>query len=104
IREIRDEFRLAVLKLYLLIFIALIFDSKVDGGIPSRAAAPKGPDTRPSASARAASIILRSSAADLLRDGRVAGRLWNGPCESQVFLPAPLPLSCTPLDHPLTSS
>jgi hypothetical protein len=60
--------RAVVLKLYLLIFIDLIFDSKVEGGIPSMAAAPDGPDTRPPDSARAESIILRSSIADLRKD------------------------------------
>jgi hypothetical protein len=52
-----------------MIFIDLIFDSKVDGGIPSLAAAPDGPDIRPLASAKAARIILRSSIADLLKSG-----------------------------------
>src|SRR6266436_2836715 len=36
-----------VLKRFLLIFSDLIFVSKVDPGIPSLAAAPDGPDTRP---------------------------------------------------------
>lgn len=38
---------LAVLKWYLLIFSDRIFDSNVDRLIPSFAAAPDGPDTRP---------------------------------------------------------
>src|SRR6267143_1246980 len=46
-----------VLKRFLLIFRDLIFESKVDPGIPSLAAAPDGPDTRPPLSRRAASII-----------------------------------------------
>ena len=46
-----------VLKRFLLIFSDLIFDSKVDPGKPSLAAAPDGPDTCPPLSRRAASII-----------------------------------------------
>jgi hypothetical protein len=41
----------------LLIFKALILWSRVDGGTPSLAAAPVGPETWPLFSARAASII-----------------------------------------------
>lgn len=48
------RFSWEILKLYLLICIDLIFDSRVDGGMPSLAAAPNGPDTRPLASAKAA--------------------------------------------------
>jgi hypothetical protein len=47
----------AVLKRFLLIFSDLIFVSRVDPGIPSLAAAPDGPDTRPPLPRRAASII-----------------------------------------------
>ena len=61
------------LKSYLLICIARIFDSRVEGGIPSLAAAPDGPDTRPLASARATQTISRSSIADLLNRDWVAG-------------------------------
>lgn len=78
------------MKLYLLIFIDLIFDSKVEAGIPRMAAAPDGPDTRPPASARAESIILRSSVADLLKDWR-AGLRWNGCPEKLLFLTERLP-------------
>src|SRR5712664_218590 len=52
-----------VLKRYLSIFSDLIFVSKVDPGIPSLAAAPDGPDTRPPLSRKAASIISFSWAA-----------------------------------------
>jgi hypothetical protein len=45
------------LKRFLLIFSDLIFDSKVDPGKPSLAAAPDSPDTCPPLSRRAASII-----------------------------------------------
>jgi len=65
--------RYSALKLYLLIFIARILDSKVEGGIPSLAAAPDGPDTRPRASAKAAPIISSSAIADFLKDGFWAG-------------------------------
>src|SRR5260370_38685482 len=44
----------------LLIFKVLIRWSRVDGGTPSRAAAPDEPETRPLVSASAASIISRS--------------------------------------------
>src|SRR5437016_453138 len=44
----------------LLIFKALMRVSRVDGGTPSRAAAPDEPETRPLLSASAASIISRS--------------------------------------------
>src|SRR5208282_2803648 len=52
-----------VLKRFLLIFNDLIFDSRVDRGMPSLAAAPDGPNTRPPLSFRAASIISFSCAA-----------------------------------------
>src|SRR4029453_9286864 len=54
--------RLEALKRFLSIFNALIFDSKVDRGIPSLAAAPEGPKTRPRHSCKAASIIFFSCA------------------------------------------
>src|SRR4029077_20012371 len=44
----------------LLIFKALTLWSRVDGGIPSLAAAPDNPETRPLLSASAASMISRS--------------------------------------------
>ena len=47
----------------LLILKALIRLSSVDGGIPSFAAAPVGPETRPLVAASAASIISRSLSA-----------------------------------------
>ena len=45
------------MKRFFLILSALIFDSSVDDGIPSLAAAPEGPATRPLLSANAASIV-----------------------------------------------
>src|SRR2546426_7252366 len=48
------------LNFILSIFNALILWSRVDGGIPSLAAAPEGPEIRPLVSVSAASIIVRS--------------------------------------------
>src|SRR4029077_6789555 len=48
------------LNCFLLILRALILWSRVDGGIPSLAAAPDGPQTRPLVSTSAASIMSRS--------------------------------------------
>ena len=45
------------MKRCLLIFSDRIFDSRVEGGTPSLAAAPDGQDTQPLASAKAASIM-----------------------------------------------
>ena len=53
----------------LLIFKALILWSRVDGGTPSLAAAPEGPETRPRLSAKARSIISRSSSHALRANG-----------------------------------
>ena len=55
--------RIYTLKRFLSIFSTLIFDSRVDPGIPSLAAAPDSPDTRPLHSRSAASIISFSCAA-----------------------------------------
>jgi len=49
-----------LLKSFLLILSALIFDSRVDPGTPSLAAAPDGPDTRPPHSRKAASMMAFS--------------------------------------------
>ena len=81
------------MKLYLLICIDRIFDSRVDGGMPSLAAAPDGPETRPLVSAKAASIISRSSVADLLNNGSVADSPWKHSRESQLFLTERFPFS-----------
>jgi len=55
----------------LLIFNERIFDSNVDGGIPSLAAVPDAPDTRPLLSASAASIISFSCDTSLWGSGWV---------------------------------
>src|SRR5215510_7592702 len=62
-----------VLKRCVLIFSDLIFESRVDRGMPSLAAAPEGPDTRPLVWAKAASIlsfsrVISSSESGLLSD------------------------------------
>src|SRR5712692_3274102 len=74
-----------VLKRLLLIFSDLIFDSTVDSGKPSLAAAPVGPDTCPPHSRRAASIISFSWAASF-RDSSswLFGSLATGCRESQL--------------------
>src|SRR6266851_2517543 len=74
-----------VLKGFLLIFSDLIFDSKMDPGKPSLAAAPDGPDTCPPLSRRAASIISFSWAASF-RDSSswLFGSLARGCRESQL--------------------
>src|SRR5258707_6604438 len=59
----RSAERFVDLKAFVLIFSDLIFDSNVDPGKPSLAAAPDGPDTCPPLSRRAASIISFSWAA-----------------------------------------
>ena len=53
-------FREIPLKRFLLIFSDLIFDSRVVPGMPSLAAAPDGPDTRPPHSCKAASMMAFS--------------------------------------------
>src|SRR6266566_7230993 len=50
-------------------FKALIRVSRVDGGIRSFAAAPRGPETRPLVSASAASIVSRSVRASTFKAG-----------------------------------
>src|SRR6266536_459587 len=75
---------LEALKRFLSILRVLIFDSNVDRAIPSLAAAPDGPKTRPRDSVRAASIACFSSAVTLcLSSGWLVGDVRNGWCESQ---------------------
>src|SRR5579863_1725294 len=69
-------FRGIPLKQCLLIFSALIFDSRVVWGTPSLAAAPDGPDTRPPHSRKAASIrAFSSSGLRFKRPGWISGTL-----------------------------
>ena len=60
--HLRNAFA-SVRKRLLLIFSARIFDSSVERGIPSRAAAPECPNTRPPLARKASSIIAFSCAA-----------------------------------------
>src|SRR6516164_146449 len=69
-RVVVTNLRQNTLKRCLLILKALIFESRVDGGMPSLAAAPVGPATRPPASASAASIVFLSSEGGILKIGR----------------------------------
>jgi hypothetical protein len=55
------------LKRFLLILRDLIFDSRVDDGMPSFNAAPEGPDTRPLVTASTAPMMSRSSIAVRLK-------------------------------------
>lgn len=48
------------LKMCLLMLYALIFESKVEGGTPSLAAAPDGPETLPQVNASASSMAFFS--------------------------------------------
>src|SRR5580704_6030026 len=67
-------FRGIPLKRCLLIFSALIFDSRVVAGTPSLAAAPDGPDTRPWHSRKASSIkAFSSSVRRFKRPGWISG-------------------------------
>src|SRR5687767_1346686 len=74
-RNRRSEERAQVfLYRYLLIFNDRIFDSSVEAGIPSFAAAPWGPETRPPVAARADSISSFSCTAGFLVEGLPFGR------------------------------
>src|SRR6266481_2844664 len=92
-----------VLKCFLLIFSDLIFDSKVDPGKPSLAAAPDGPDTCPPLSRRAASIISFSWAASF-RDssGWIFVSLARGCRESQLSSTEKFSVSHTITDRSMT--
>ena len=58
--------RYTLLKRNLLILSERILDSRVEAGMPSWAAAPDGPDTRPPVAANAASMTSFSWAGDFL--------------------------------------
>src|SRR5258707_8176202 len=75
-----------VLKRFLLIFSDLIFDSRVDPGIPSLAAAPDCPDTRPPLSRRAVSMISFSWAAGLRDNPWSLFGLVAGACSASQLL------------------
>jgi len=63
---------------------ALIFDSRVEGGMPSLVAAPNGPDTRPMASSRTASITERSSSPSEVLLAEASGGAVAGPLEGEA--------------------
>src|SRR6266851_2459823 len=89
-----------VLKRFLLTFSDLIFDSRVDPGMPSFAAAPDGPDTRPPLSRRAASMISFSWAAGFRDSPRWLFGLAAWGCrESQLPSTAKFPASHTITDR-----
>src|SRR4029077_5861456 len=80
--ERQERFGVRVRKRLLLILNARIFDSSVERGIPSRAAAPEGPNTRPSLARSASSMSSLSCEASaptipsrLSRAGRVDTQL-----------------------------
>src|SRR5215472_16202058 len=72
-----------VLKRCVLIFSDLIFESRVDRGMPSLTAAPNGPDTRPLVSARAVSILSFSRATSSSESGLFSGGVFRVFRESQ---------------------
>src|SRR5260370_41297414 len=84
----------------LLIFSDLIFDSKVDPGKLSLAAAPDGPDTCPPLSRRAASIISFSWAASFLgSSGWLFGSVARGCRKSQLSSTEKFSVSHTTTDR-----
>src|ERR1700747_1701900 len=91
------------LKRLLLIFSDLIFDSRVDRGIPSLEAAPDGPYTRPPLSRKAASMISFSLAAGF-RDNSTGlfGSLARGCRESQLSSTEKFSVSHTITDRSMT--
>src|SRR6266481_8826082 len=99
----RSVERSVVLKRFLLIFSDLIFDSRVDPGIPSLAAAPDCPDTRPPLSRRAASMISFSWAAGL-RDspGSLLGLVVGACRASQLSSTERFSVSHTITDRSMT--
>src|SRR5216684_1300458 len=92
-----------VLKRFLLILSDLIFDSKVDPGKPSLAAAPNGPDTCPPLSRRAASIISFSWAASFPDNSSwLFDSLARGCRESQLSSTEKFSVSHTIADRSMT--
>src|SRR6476660_7866809 len=70
------------LKRRLSICSALIFDSSVDAGTPSRPAAPQGPATRPLLCVSAASMASFSWIASVLVERLATGAVARDPAES----------------------
>src|ERR1700720_818964 len=93
----------SLLKRFLLILSDLIFVSRVDPGIPSLAAAPDGPDTRPPLSYRAPSIISFSWAASFRgSSGWPFGSVARGCRESQLSSTEKFSVSHTITDRSMT--
>src|SRR5258708_17215633 len=80
--HVRNGFGGRVRKRLFLILSARIFDSRVERGIPSRAAAPECPNTRPPLSRKASSIIAFSCAAS--EPYHPTWLLIPGPADSQL--------------------
>src|SRR5260370_11466932 len=92
-----------VLKRCLLMCSDLIFGSRVDPGMPSLAAAPDGPPTRPPLSRRAASMISFSWAAGLRNSPRsLLGPVTWGGRESQLSSTEKFSVSHTITDRSMT--
>src|SRR5580658_4038189 len=91
------------LKRFLSIFSDLIFDSRVDPGIPSLAAAPDEPATRPPHSRRATSISSFSVEADILDNcGWLCGGCVRGCRESQLSSTVKVSVSLTMTERSIT--
>src|SRR4029077_17639588 len=99
--RIRDGY--AVLKRFLLIFSDLIFESRVVPGIPSLAAAPDGPNTRPLVSRSAASIISFSWVASFSEKSNCTfGSVAEGRRESQLSSTEKVSVSHTMTERSIT--
>src|ERR1700683_1427661 len=91
------------LKRFLLIFSDRILDSSVDRAIPSFAAAPDGPKTRPWHSRRAASMISFSCAATFSeRSSWLCGLPFDGCWDSQLSSTEKFSVSHTMTDRSIT--
>src|SRR5580704_444593 len=91
------------LKRFLLMFSDRIFSSSVDRAIPSLAAAPDGPNTRPWLSRRASSIISFSLAASFSdRYGLPRDLSSWGCCDSQLSSTEKVSVSLTITDRSMT--
>ena len=84
----------------MLIFSARIFDSSVERGIPRRAAAPAGPNTRPPLARNASSMIAFSWPASVL--GNASRLSTAGRAESQLSSTVNSSVSHTITDRSIT--
>src|ERR1700730_8102315 len=101
----RQESQLSgpALKRFLLMFSDRIFISSVDRAIPSLAAAPDGPTTRPWLSRRASSIISFSLAASFSdRYSLPPGCTSPGCCDNQLSSTENFSVSLTITDRSMT--